>query len=143
MCVCLCGVLTQAGGLDAIFALPLRLDYTQASLHVALEELGGVPEEGLQVSVRVVLLVLIQLRQALTDTHISHKKPEDTSTRQGKYMWFSSVLSTSFVFSLEPIFLKISDRMSLTLALDILSSLRGDIQAHCAHRWVLYVCYYW
>lgn len=107
-------------GLDASLALSLRLDDTKASLHVALEELGGVFQERLQVSIRVLLFVLIQLRQTLrrrADTLLKH------------YLTFSQLVVytlcfqlTSFVFSLEPIFLKISERMSLTLAFDIRSS---------------------
>lgn len=53
-------------GLDTSLALPLGLYDTKASLHVALEELRCVFEEGLQVCIRVLLFVLVQLSQTLT-----------------------------------------------------------------------------
>ena len=65
MGVSVCVSVTSAGGLDASFALALRLDHAQASLHVALEELRCVAQERLYIGIGVHQLVLIQLGQTL------------------------------------------------------------------------------
>lgn len=53
--------------MDTSLGLPLGLDEAKASLHVALEELRRVFEEGLEVCVRILLLIFVQLGQTLRE----------------------------------------------------------------------------
>lgn len=118
------------GGLNSAFSFTLWLNHAKSSLHITLEKLGRVPQEGLEVCVRVFLLVFIQLRQTLRNNtlwmEVLNRELQINLVILQKSEVFTNChlfsILTSLVFSLEPIFLKISDRMSLTLALISLSS---------------------